>query len=223
MASSSRGTTRSPIGRDDRLVSAVTYALITLCAVTILYPMLNILSVSFSSHASYVKNPMMIFPTHLDTLSYKAVFSSKLLINSYGNTVIITILGTLSTLLITVLYAYPLSRPQLRLKPFFTTFIVITMMFNGGIVPNFLLIRSLGLFDTLASQWLPIILGAYNCILMINFFRALPDVGGDGAVTGYGSQHDLLTPEHEAVEGQRHSQQQQAGEDPDAVAGGFAR
>lgn len=166
---------KKPRGRDDYIVSLITYVVVTLCALTIIYPVLNIISVSLSSYATYIKNPMMVFPLELDLQAYKAVFASKLLINSYGNTIIITLLGTVFTLMITVLYAYPLSRPQLRFKPFFNTFIVITMMFSGGIVPAFLLVRSLGLYDTLASQWLPTILGAYNCILMVNFFRALPE------------------------------------------------
>lgn len=164
-----------PRSRDDVVIGVVTYTIVSLFALTIIYPMLNILSVSVSSYASYIKNPVMFFPVELEFTAYQAVFKSKLLLGSYGNTIIITVLGTLLTLIMTVLYAYPLSRPQLRFKPFFNTFIIITMMFSGGIVPAFLLMRGLGLIDTLASQYLPTILGAYNCILMVNFFRAMPE------------------------------------------------
>lgn len=166
---------KAPRGKDDVIISIVVYAFVTICAITIIYPMLNIISVSFSSYASYIKNPMMIFPTELDLAAYRVAFKSKLLLTSYGNTIIITVIGTLLTLAMTVLYAYPLSRPQLRFKPFFNTFIIITMLFSGGIVPSFLLMRQLKLIDTLAAQYLPVILGAYNCILMVNFFRALPE------------------------------------------------
>jgi putative aldouronate transport system permease protein len=162
-------------GADDYAVAVVTYTVVTLFALTIIYPMLNILSVSMSSYASYIKNPMMLFPTDLDFSSYRITFRSNLLLTSYGNTIIITVLGTLLTLGITVLYAYPLSRPHLRFKPFFNTLIIITMIFSGGIVPAFLLMRSLRLINTLAAQYLPSILGAYNCILMVNFFRTIPN------------------------------------------------
>jgi putative aldouronate transport system permease protein len=162
-------------GLDDYIVAIITYTVVTLFALTIIYPMVNILSVSMSSYGSYIKNPMMLFPVELDFSSYRVAFSSNLLLTSYGNTIIITVLGTLLTLGITVLYAYPLSRPQLRFKPFFNTLIIITMIFSGGIVPAFLLMRSLKLINTLAAQYLPSILGAYNCILMVNFFRTIPN------------------------------------------------
>ena len=158
----------------DWVLSAFTYIFVSLFALTIVYPMLNIISVSMSSYGSYIRNTMMIFPTELDFRAYYAAFKSSLLLSSYGNTIIITIFGTALTLIMTVLYAYPLSKPQLRFKPFFNTILIFTMFFSGGIVPSFLLIRALGLIDTLASQYLPSILGAFNCILMVNFFREIP-------------------------------------------------
>ncbi|GHT59562.1 ABC transporter permease [Spirochaetia bacterium] len=161
-------------GLDDYIVAFVTYIVVTAFALTIIYPMLNIFSVSMSSYTAYIKNPMMFLPSDFDFGAYRVTFRSKLLLNSYGNTIIITVLGTVLTLVITVLYAYPLSRPQLRFKPFFNTLIIITMIFSGGIVPAFLLMRSLKLINTLAAQYLPSILGAYNCILMVNFFRTIP-------------------------------------------------
>jgi putative aldouronate transport system permease protein len=161
-------------GLDDYIVAFVTYLVVTVFALLIIYPMLNILSVSMSSYTAYIKNPMMFLPSDFDFGAYRVTFRSKLLLNSYGNTIIITVLGTVLTLVMTVLYAYPLSRPQLRFRPFFNTLIIITMIFSGGIVPAFLLMRSLKLINTLAAQYLPSILGAYNCILMVNFFRTIP-------------------------------------------------
>jgi putative aldouronate transport system permease protein len=165
----------TPRGLDDYVIAFFTYIIVSVFALTILYPMVNIIAVSMSSYTSFIKNPMMIIPVDLDFSAYRLAFLSKLLLTSYGNTIIITVIGTLLTLVMTVLYAYPLSRPQLRFKPFFNTFIIITMIFSGGIVPAFLLMRSLKLINTLAAQYLPSILGAYNCILMINFFRSIPN------------------------------------------------
>jgi len=159
----------------DRAMTIFTYTFVTLCTLTVAYPMLNILSVSMSSYKSYIQNTMMVFPTELEFRAYQAVFRSSLLLSSYKNTIIITLMGTFLTLAITVLYAYPLSRPQLRLKPFFNTVLIFTMFFSGGIVPAFLLIRALGLIDTLAAQYLPSIFGAFNCALMVNFFRTIPE------------------------------------------------
>jgi len=93
---------------------------------------------------------------------------------SYLNTIIITLSGTSLVLVLTTLTAYPLSRPELRGKPAFMTYIIFTMMFNGGLIPNFLLIRALGMHDTLFALFVPGALGGFNIILMINFFRNIP-------------------------------------------------
>lgn len=160
---------------DGRLMSVFSYTIVTLLALTVIYPMLNIISVSVSSYNSFARNPMMLFPTELNFQAYGAVFASRLLLRSYANTIYVTAAGTVLTLIITVLTAYPLSRPQLRLKGLFNTLLIITMMFSGGIIPAFLLMRGLGLIDKLPSLYLPSILTAYNVILMTNFLRALPD------------------------------------------------
>lgn len=180
-------------GRDDYIMAAITYTFVTLLALTILYPLLNIIAVSLSSYKGYIKNPMMIFPRDISLKAYKAALSSKLLLSSYKNTIIITVVGTLATLFITVLYAYPLSRPQFRGKAFFNTVIIITMLFSGGIVPSFLLMRQLHLLNTLMSQYLPSILGAYNCILMVNFFKAIPEDLLEAAKVDGASEPKVLT------------------------------
>ncbi|MDR1061974.1 MAG: carbohydrate ABC transporter permease [Clostridiales bacterium] len=180
-------------GKGDAAVAAVTYAAVTGFVLSILYPLFNIASLSLSSYATYIKNPMMFFPTELDFSAYGIVFGSKLLLSSYKNTVIITALGTGLTLFMTVIYAYPLSRPQVRFKPFFSTAIVITMLFSGGIIPSFLLMRGLGLLNTYAAQYLPTVLGAYNCILMVNFFKAMPEELIEAAMMDGASEPYILT------------------------------
>jgi putative aldouronate transport system permease protein len=193
MAGKTRRASRLPQSTEERVTAAVTYLVVTLCALTVAYPVLNILSVSVSSYESYIKNTMMVFPTDLSFNAYGAVFKSALLLRSYGNTLLITFIGTTLTLLMSVLYAYPLSRPQLRFRPFFSTAIVITMIFSGGMVPAFLLMRALGLIDTLAAQYLPSILGAYNCILMVNFFKAIPTEMIEAAEIDGASEPYILT------------------------------
>ena len=161
-------------GFSDRLFSAVIYIVVTAAAFTMLYPVLNVIAVSMSSYKAYSTTPWMIIPYDFDFSAFQAVFGSNLLMRSYLNTIIITLVGTFLTLFFTILTAYPLSRPGLRGKPFFMALLIFTMMLNGGTIPNFLLIRSLGLYDTLTAQFLPSVLSAFNAILMINFFKSLP-------------------------------------------------
>ncbi len=107
--------------------------------------------------------------------AFQKVFSSTLIWNSYKNTVIITVSGTLLTLILTTLTAYPISRPYLKGRGVFTTIIIITMVFSGGIIPKFLVMKSIGLYNNLLSLIIPSALSAFNIILMINFFQAMPE------------------------------------------------
>lgn len=162
-------------GRDDYAIAAVCYTVVTLFAFTIVYPILNVFAVAFASYRDYLLHPWMIFPMEIDLEAFKKVFSSSLIWNSYKNTLIITVSGTLLTLILTTLTAYPISRPHLKGRAVFTTIIIITMVFSGGIIPKFLVMKSLGLYDNLLALIIPSALSAFNIILMINFFQSLPD------------------------------------------------
>lgn len=160
---------------DDTVVNIFAYIVVTLVALTMLYPVLNVISVSMSTYNSYARTPWMVFPYDFDFGAFKVVFGSKLIMRSYLNTIIITSTGTILTLVITILTSYPLSRDGFKGKAIFMSVIIFTMMFNGGLIPNFLLIRTLGMYDKLSAQIIPGILAPFNVILVINFFRALPD------------------------------------------------
>ena len=160
---------------EDKIISFVCYSVVTIFAIAVIYPMLNLISVSISSYRAYLLRPWMFFPTELDFTAFATVFQSPQLMKSYGNTIFITVAGTILTLGITALTAYPISRPQLRGKALYMTIIIITMMISAGTIPNILLIRDLGMYNTLWALFIPSTVGAYNVILMINFFRGMPD------------------------------------------------
>lgn len=172
--SAGKAGTRVKHGFRDNLLVGSFYVIVTLVAATMLYPVLNVIAVSMSSYESYARTPWMIIPYDFDFSAFGVVFGSSLLMRSYLNTIIITVAGTALTLFFTILTAYPLSRPNLKGKSFFMSLLIFTMMFNGGTIPNFLLIKNIGLYDTLMAQILPGALTAFNAILMINFFKSLP-------------------------------------------------
>jgi putative aldouronate transport system permease protein len=113
---------------EDKMISFVCYTVVTLFALLVVYPILNLISVSISSYRSYLLRPWMFFPTELDFSAFGLVMKSPQLMQSYANTLFITVAGTLLTLLVTALTAYPISRPQLRFKAMYMTLIIITMM-----------------------------------------------------------------------------------------------
>ena len=181
------------LGRDDRMVLFVCWLVILLFSILVAYPILNVISVALSSYRSYQLRPWMFFPTEIDLSAFRMVFSNTMLLKSYGNTIFITVMGTLLTLALTTLTAYPLSKPYLRHRSLYMTLLTFTMMFGGGMIPNFLLIRELGLYNKIWAQILPGILGAYNVILMINFFRGIPDSLLEAArIDGAGEGRSLL-------------------------------
>ncbi|AEE95924.1 carbohydrate ABC transporter permease [Mahella australiensis] len=153
----------------------VNYTLLTLIAAIMLYPFLNVIAVAFSDYSAYLENPLMIWPRRINLAAFEHVFKDPLILSSYKNTIIITIAGTLISLLLTIMTAYPLSRKDLKGKPILMNIIIFTMLFSGGLIPNYYLIRSLHMIDTLWALILPGALGAYNIILMKNFFESIPD------------------------------------------------
>lgn len=151
------------------------YTFISLTCVTMVYPFLNVIAIAFSNYAEYLKHPLMIFPKGFTIGAFAYVFSNDLIHRAYLNTIIVTLLGVGLGMTLIVLTAYPLSKKKLKGKTLFMNIIIFTMMFHGGIIPNYYLMRSIGLLDTLWALILPGAMTAFNLILMRNFFEALPE------------------------------------------------
>lgn len=151
------------------------YGGLALFAGLTIYPFLNVLAVSISDYSVYLQNPMTIIPRRLTFNAYRFVFSHPLVATCYRNTVVVAVAGTAFRLTLTTLTAFPLSRAGLRGKPVFMTLLIITMMFNGGLIPNFYLVRSLGMYNRLLALIVPAGLSAFSVILMKNFFESIPE------------------------------------------------
>ena len=178
---------------DNKAFDVFNYTILLVIGVAMLYPFINALAVSFSSYAGYLKNPFMVFPSEWSLEGFQYVFKNGLVMSSYGNTIFITITSTLLSLLLTIIMAYPLSKKGLRGKKVFMYILVFTMMFNGGLIPNFFLIKNLGWLDTYWALIIPGALGAYNVILMKSFFETLPDSLEEAARIDGASELIVLT------------------------------
>lgn len=151
------------------------YIIIILICMVMVYPFLNVAAVSFSSYSAYVNNPLMIWPQEFNVLAYKEIMGDPQLWRSYANTVIITVSGVAISILLYILTAYPLSKKGLKGRRILMMLVIFTMLFNGGLIPNFYLIRSLGMLDTLGSLVVPMLISGFNLILMKSFFESLPE------------------------------------------------
>lgn len=161
-----------------------TILMIIISAVT-LYPFLYLVAQSFSSEAAIVQGLVTIWPVEFNITTYISIINKGDFIRYYGNTVIYAIVGTFSSLLFSAMLAYPLSKPDLRLNKFAAPFIIFTMYFGGGMIPNYVLMTSLGLRDTVAAFIIPGLIGTYYVILMRSFFASIPkELEEAGAIDG---------------------------------------
>ena len=174
------------------LFDVMVYLIIIFMTVVTIYPILNVASISMSTVGSFLRNPMMAFPTELDFSAYTYLFQSRLMIQSYWNTIVITVVGTLLSLFLTISLAYPLSRKTFMATPAITYMMVITMLINGGLIPNFYLIRSLGMYNTMSALIIPGSLSAFNVILLVNFFKSVPETLLEAARIDGASEFQVL-------------------------------
>ncbi len=161
--------------RKANVFDVLIYGGLTLMMLITLYPLINVVAVSMSSNNAYRNNPLMILPRDIDLTAYRWVATHQLILSSYRNTVIVTLVGTALSMLLTMTLAYPLSEKDLRGRKFFMSMLIFTMFFNGGLIPNFYLVRAVGLYDTLWALIVPGALSVYNMILMKNSFEAMPE------------------------------------------------
>ena len=157
-----------------KIGQAALILLLLLMSITILYPVLHVLAVSFSNNNNVVRGEVGIIPIRPNLEAYRYMFRYNLLGSGFKNSLFILIVGTSINLLMTMMTAYPLAKKSLIGRRFFMLMITFTMMFSGGLIPNYIVIVKLGLVDSLWSLILPGCVSAYNMIIMKNFFEALP-------------------------------------------------
>lgn len=157
--------------KEDRIFHLVTTILITIILLVVLYPLIYIVSSSFSSPAAVSAGKVVLFPVDFSLEGYKAVFKNQDILSGYGNSIFYTIVGTLINVVITLLAAYPLSRRTLPGKGAISFIFTFTMFFSGGMIPSYILIRDLGIMNTMWAMVLPGALSVYNMIITKTFLQ----------------------------------------------------
>lgn len=153
----------------------VLYFLLALIVLITIYPFWNQVVLSMSTDESAYSSGVLLFPSSFSFNSYHLVFQYKPLWIGYGNTILRTVLGVVLSLFFTTLTAYPLSKKDLPFNRAVTAYILFTMLFGGGLIPNYLLIKKLGMYDTIWALVIPGLIGAFNVFIIRNFFRSLPE------------------------------------------------
>jgi multiple sugar transport system permease protein/putative aldouronate transport system permease protein len=156
----------------DRSFHAITMIFLGLSCLLVLYPIIYCVSSSFSSSQAIVQGRVVLWPVEFSIDSYLKVFDYALLRISFVNSLIYVFGGTLVSVLLLVLAAYPLSRKDLAYRKFFTVYFVITMFFNGGLIPNYLLMNNLGLVGSRWSLIIGFMFSCYNMIIVKSYFQS---------------------------------------------------
>jgi len=152
------------------------YIIVTFAVVASIVPFLMIISGSFSSNASIIKYGYSIFPRDFSLDAYRMLFLyPKEMIRAYGVSITVTVVGTLIGLIIMSMAGYVLQRKDLKYRGQLSFFIYFTTLFNCGMVPWYMLISSLGMKDTLWALIVPMMVNAFNILLIRNFMRGIPD------------------------------------------------
>jgi len=157
------------------LFDAVNIFFLSIILLIIVYPLIYVLSASFSDAQQVVAGNVRLFPVDFTFESYKAVFKNQNILRGFIITVFVTVVGTLFNLILTTLAAYPLSRRDLKGRNVIMFFVTLTMFFSGGIIPTYLIIQKLGLINNLLVLILPTAISTYNLIIMRTYFQtAIP-------------------------------------------------
>jgi putative aldouronate transport system permease protein len=159
------------LSRGDMVFDIVLNVIGGIIVVIVLYPLLFVLSASFSDPDLVLRGKVILFPRGITLEPYRMVIENQDIWNGYRNTVFYTIVGTIINISLTVLAAYPLSRKDMPCRRILTLVIVFTMYFNGGLIPTYLLVRDLGMDNTVWAIIIPAAIATYNLIVARTFFE----------------------------------------------------
>ncbi len=154
---------------------ALIYLVLVLLCGTIVIAFWHLLNLSFSPSYIATKGGLLLYPKDATLDNYAKVIGNRYIWLGYKNTLIRTVIGTVVQLFFTSMGAYVLSKKFFPHRTFWTLFIVFTMFFSGGLIPNYLLVKQLGLLNTYSSMILPGLISAYNMVIIRNYFQSIPE------------------------------------------------
>lgn len=164
------------LSRGDRAFTIVCNVILGLIMLLVLYPLIYIVSASFSNSLAVVQGRVWLWPVEPTLEGYRAVFRSPAVPRGFMNSVYVMGVGTVINIILTVMLAYPLSRKTLYGRGLLMGAITFTMLFSGGLIPTFLLVRDVGLYNTYWAIIIPKAVSVYNVIVARTFFQTnIPD------------------------------------------------
>ena len=175
-AAGSRRGTAIKLSRGDAAFQAFTGVYLVLAMLLVLYPLIYIVACSFSSSQAVIGGRVFLWPVEFNVEGYKAVFKNSLLFSGFYNAVIYTVFGTVISLALTVVAGFVLSRRDLYGRGVLMFLFTFTMLFSGGMIPMYLVVRAVGLYNTRLAMMIPNAIGVWYIIICRTFFQSnIPD------------------------------------------------
>jgi putative aldouronate transport system permease protein len=159
----------------DRLMIGTIYVLLSILAFVTFYPFWNALVISFNDGADTSLGGITFWPRVFSLENYEIVFRDESLLTSFWVSIKRTVIGTIASILVTSLLAYGLTKKELMGRKFYMIMLIFTLYFSGGLVPYFLVVQALGLFESFWVMVLPFVVNVWNMLIFRTFFRGLPD------------------------------------------------
>lgn len=175
------------------LGSVLNYFLLSLFVIACVYPFFNVVAYSLSSNRAVLSKEITFYPIELQFDAYKEVMNRSQIWDAMGVTVAVTVMGTGIGLILTIFAAYALSKKKLKGRRWISGLILFTMYFSGGIIPTFMVVKGLGMFDSLTSLYIPSAVNVFNFIVMRTFFNELPKSLEEAAYLDGASDIQILT------------------------------
>ncbi len=175
-----------------RLFDILNGTLLTLIALTAIYPFLYMLTISLMPVDEYLKGGIVLFPNKVSLEAYMRIFQNGSILLSYKSTLIITIGGTATNLFLTIICAYVMSKTDLKGYKIFINMIIFTMYFKGGLIPSYMLMRSLGFTDKYYAVILTGAISTYNMLVLRSFFVNIPSSLEEAAIIDGASEPYVL-------------------------------
>ncbi|MFC4402700.1 carbohydrate ABC transporter permease [Gracilibacillus xinjiangensis] len=163
------------VSAGSRVFDFFNYFLLTLIAVITILPFIHVVGSSFATSAEIARTKFLLFPTEFSLSAYEYIFSTDTIFRALGVSIIVTVGGTLWSMLFSTLTAYGLSRRDLVGRRAINFMIVFTLLFNGGMIPTFLVVQQTGLLNSLWALVVPVTINAFNMIILRSFFMNIPE------------------------------------------------
>ncbi|MEZ4831173.1 MAG: carbohydrate ABC transporter permease [Caldilineaceae bacterium] len=157
--------------RTDQIFNIINYTILAIFLVVILYPLIYVVSASFSNGAAVIAGKVVLWPVDFSLEAYIKIFNYDRVWTGYANSVFYAVVGTTVNVVLTLFAAYPLSRSDFYGRNIFVGLFIFTMFFNGGLIPSYLLVKDLGMLNTRAALIIPQAISVWNLIIAMTYFR----------------------------------------------------